>query len=92
MWSRPLSNKAPLVANPFRSVYIAHNMASDGVENTPSAAILWSAWVCHWRRFIEKWSIKQNIYLIKWLGRFQYNLKLLKLANLFKSVKLTTFQ
>ena len=42
IWSRPLSNKAPLVTNPCRSVYIAHIMASDGVENTRSAAILWA--------------------------------------------------
>ena len=38
----PLSESAPLVADPCRSVYIAHKMASDGVENTPSAAILWA--------------------------------------------------
>ena len=48
----PLSKSAPLVADPCRSVYIAHKMASDGVENTRSAAnfvsdIRWSAWVCH---------------------------------------------
>ena len=30
------------MADPCRSVYIAHKMASDGVENTPSAAILWA--------------------------------------------------
>ena len=29
-----------VVADPCRSVYIAHKMASDGVEITPSAAIL----------------------------------------------------
>ena len=38
----PLSNKAPLVANPCRSVYIAHKMAADGVFSTPSDAILWA--------------------------------------------------
>ena len=37
-----LSKSAPLVADPCRSVYIAHKMASDGVENTPSTAILWA--------------------------------------------------
>ena len=31
----PLSHKAPLVADPCRSMYIAHKMASDGVKNTP---------------------------------------------------------
>ena len=34
-----LSNKALLVANPCRFVYIAHKMAADGVKNTP---ILWA--------------------------------------------------
>ena len=38
----PLSKSAPLVADPCRSVYIAQKRVSDGVENTPSAAILWA--------------------------------------------------
>ena len=38
----PLSNKAPLVAKPCKSVYIAHKMAADGVFSTPSDAILWA--------------------------------------------------
>ena len=40
----PLSSSAPLVpvANPCRSLYIAQNMASEGVSQTPSDAILWA--------------------------------------------------
>ena len=37
--------KATLVAGSCRSVYIAHNMASDGLENTSSAAILWAIYI-----------------------------------------------
>ena len=36
----PLSNSVPLVADTCRSVYIAHKMESDGVENAPLDAIL----------------------------------------------------
>ena len=38
----PLTKSAPLVTDPCRSVYIDHKLASDGVENTQSAAILWA--------------------------------------------------
>ena len=38
----PLSNKAPLVENPCRSVYITQKMAADGEFPTPSDTIMWA--------------------------------------------------
>ena len=41
----PHSNKAPLVAYPCISVYIAHKMATDGVFSIPSDAGLWAIYI-----------------------------------------------
>ena len=48
----PFSNKAPLVANPWRSVYIAYKIATDAgaffsIGRHFVSNIHWSAWVCH---------------------------------------------